>query len=595
MDSAPSAHPVPGGQKTWYLRLASGGVFGPVSLVTLVDWAKQGRVAAANEVSNDNAAWRPAHSVPELGMSWYIEAADGTLHGPFHRDAAELLAQGGRLGENPRVLPADEADLSKLHRPSPASRKPASSDPQDELDFGGRPAAAAKEDPSALLEERESLRLRVNDLEEQIRQMVRSAEKEARTQERQKEALRKTIAELRREHEDLKVATGTDDPASTAAALDEALETARREFDDEKAMLVQETDALRARIAELEAAATASDAADNTRIAELEGEMAAAKEEAAAARDAAATAESAVAAARGDASALRARITELEDEHGRLRREFAELLAASNERDSTFQRQLEEAKSEIEQTGAGEAGRQPAPADPGAGPALSGRFSIELAEFIAVFERVIEAEHEEFTAFQDAHLQRQSLLRERIAALHALLDSERTGQGGDAAEAAPVIVSSHEAARLRDELSSLRLLHRRAMRETGERERELSRRVRTLESSEARLQERLNESEGMRRRVQELSDQLRQSEQELDQERRMRKFEQEQAQQHQAEMARQIESLQRHNIASESIVVNTVDSALATPPSEAPPPEPTVPPPPRRFVAPPWMSRLRKN
>ena len=128
---------ISGGARTqWYLRLGDGGVFGPVSIATLVEWAKQGRVMASNEVSNDNQNWRPAASLEELGMSWYIETSNGSLHGPFNRSAADLLARDGRLGSDVKVVPAAEADLSKVCEPASASRKSAASDPQAELDFG---------------------------------------------------------------------------------------------------------------------------------------------------------------------------------------------------------------------------------------------------------------------------------------------------------------------------------------------------------------------------------------------------------------------------------------------------------------------------
>ena len=307
----------------WFLRLGDGGVFGPVSIATLVEWAKQGRVLAANEVSNDNSSWRPAASVEELGMTWYLESPGGALHGPFNRAAADLLARDGRLSEGARVIPASEADLSKLKTPA-AAKKSSAADPQGELDFGGGTVARAAGGD----DERESLRLQVNDLEEKLRQMVRNAEKEARSQERQKEALRKTIAELQREQEDLRQSTEAQtEMTDQTSAIEEALAAARQQFADEKAMADREADALRSEIGSL-----------NSRIAEFESKVAELETALAAANEATAAA---VQSGEDEIAALRARIGQLESESSTERdssevernRLQAQLVSVTSERD----------------------------------------------------------------------------------------------------------------------------------------------------------------------------------------------------------------------------------------------------------------------
>ncbi len=572
-----------GANAQWYLRLGDGGVFGPVSIATLVDWARQGRVMASNEVSNDNQNWHPAASLEELGMSWYIETASGALHGPFNRAAAELLARDGRLGSDVKIIPASEADLSKLCNPATPARNSAS-DPQGELDFGGG-AETAAESMESIRDERESLRLQVNELEEKLRQMVRNAEKEARAQERQKESLRKTIAELEREQEDLRQSIAANGQnADSNSSLEDALETARREFADEKAMLEREADALRSRIAELEAENTAAQDANAADCTRLQSELSAAKAELAAAiaeraqlqssaadcdrlqsELAAAKTELAAAVAEGaqlqssaaDCTRLQSELATAKTELESSRQEFAELLAASNERDAEYQRLIEEK----------EASQATAPDGTPIMGKMPPHLPVELAEAIDVIERVLAAEHDDFTAYRDATLKRQDMLRERVQSLRELRDA--ASDGVDSAETHTTgSARSFETSRLCDELDGLRLLHQRTVRQSEERERDLVRRVRSLESEETRLRARVSEADEINHRLRSATDSLHQREIELEQERYLRKVEQEQAQQVQKDLSARVEELERRINATadtelhpEAVIPSAVSSA----------------------------------
>ena len=75
--------------RNWFLRIASGTVFGPVSTQGLVTWAEQGRAQAGNAISTDRKTWLPAESLPDLEIAWYVEDDKGGLVGPFHRRVAE--------------------------------------------------------------------------------------------------------------------------------------------------------------------------------------------------------------------------------------------------------------------------------------------------------------------------------------------------------------------------------------------------------------------------------------------------------------------------------------------------------------------------
>ncbi|HAS82850.1 MAG TPA: hypothetical protein DCS43_09325, partial [Verrucomicrobia bacterium] len=68
--------------RQWFLKIEEGSVFGPSDMPTLVDWARQGRIAPGHQLSEDKKAWIPAERVPELDMVWMVELSDGSYYGP---------------------------------------------------------------------------------------------------------------------------------------------------------------------------------------------------------------------------------------------------------------------------------------------------------------------------------------------------------------------------------------------------------------------------------------------------------------------------------------------------------------------------------
>ena len=65
--------------------MEDGKVYGPAGIESLVDWAKDGRVAPTSFVSQDRKAWVPAQLMPELEMKWLVETEPGKVFGPFNR------------------------------------------------------------------------------------------------------------------------------------------------------------------------------------------------------------------------------------------------------------------------------------------------------------------------------------------------------------------------------------------------------------------------------------------------------------------------------------------------------------------------------
>ena len=246
--------------RNWFLRISSGTVFGPVSTQGLATWAAKGQVLAGNEISLDRKQWLLAETLAELDIAWYLEDGEGLLTGPFHRRVAEKLIATGHGGS--RLVAAAEADLSRLRAPAMPRAGATPAGGHLELDLEGAPpaeAAAAESTPAAWVEERESLRLRIAELETQTQNLLRAAEKETRTQNRQLENARKQIATLQAELEELRQLAA--DPAAPAAepaggnetaALEEALENARREIGDLRQAAERESDTQQARITELE-------------------------------------------------------------------------------------------------------------------------------------------------------------------------------------------------------------------------------------------------------------------------------------------------------------------------------------------------------
>ncbi len=86
-------------EATWKVKADDGSVFGPVSMSTLLAWARDGRLAASHVISADGKTWTPVASHAELSMDWIAEVSPGKFFGPIHRDALDELLRNGDIGE----------------------------------------------------------------------------------------------------------------------------------------------------------------------------------------------------------------------------------------------------------------------------------------------------------------------------------------------------------------------------------------------------------------------------------------------------------------------------------------------------------------
>ena len=87
----------------WFVRTEDGKVYGPASVASLAEWAKDGRVEPSCFVSSDRISWRPAQLMPELEMKWLVETEPGKFFGPFHRQVVSRLFRDGQVPEGAKA------------------------------------------------------------------------------------------------------------------------------------------------------------------------------------------------------------------------------------------------------------------------------------------------------------------------------------------------------------------------------------------------------------------------------------------------------------------------------------------------------------
>ena len=89
--------------RKWYVRTEDGKVYGPAEIGSLALWAKDGRIGPTAFVSQDRKSWMPAQLMPELEMTWLVEAEPGKVFGPFNRAVVIRLSRAGELPSKAKV------------------------------------------------------------------------------------------------------------------------------------------------------------------------------------------------------------------------------------------------------------------------------------------------------------------------------------------------------------------------------------------------------------------------------------------------------------------------------------------------------------
>ena len=291
----------------WFLRIAGGTVFGPVSTKGLIVWAEQGRIVPGNEVSNDRESWISAETVPELEMNWYVNAGAKT-EGPFNRTAAESFLKSGKAPADAKLINAKDVDPALLARrnepeaetevpkPAPEAKHSATgrhatvkiAEAKGEADARDRRIAEletalekqretvalarqAAKAQATLEDERDQLRKQMQELQAQMENFRSNAEKDAQKRERKLDALKQEMARLQQEQEAAKSHTMLELVPEDAAADEgedtrQAFDEFRRQAGDERRALERDAELLRARIQKLEAElARATTAAEEAR------------------------------------------------------------------------------------------------------------------------------------------------------------------------------------------------------------------------------------------------------------------------------------------------------------------------------------------
>ena len=104
----------------WFVRTEDGKVYGPASVASLAEWAKDGRVEPSCFVSSDRINWRPAQLMPELEMKWLVETEPGKFFGPFHRQVVSRLFRDGQVPEGAKAYRLHEFAIDE--DPPPVER-----------------------------------------------------------------------------------------------------------------------------------------------------------------------------------------------------------------------------------------------------------------------------------------------------------------------------------------------------------------------------------------------------------------------------------------------------------------------------------------
>ncbi len=619
--------------RSWFLRIASGVVFGPVPTKALRLWAEQGRVQPGNEISLDRKNWIPAPSLEELDIVWYLEDNQGNLTGPFNKRAAEKLIADGRVGEGTSIVHKDDADLAHLVRPAMENRrkKPAGGDP--ELDFGAEDEAALA-DENALRTECEGLRLRISVLEKSQKQLLAAAEKECKSHERQLEAERSKVSKLEAELEEARLAeaaainaaksVSTQQEAANAKAkgkVEAALEEVKAKYEADIAELeAKHKDELAAAEAKREAAIAqleakhkeeleSSEAKREAAIAELKAkhqselETADAKRKAAIAeleakhKDELAAAESQretdlaelEAKHKEEFSASDAALVEVNAKHKAAIAELAtthkdELAAMEAKHEAAVAgltakleeetKKLEELQKEYSEllvfSNDRDAQAETRIAE------LSRRPQISIS---GEADKVFASEIEYLNSLFDEGQKRQKQVRERIDELVAL----RSGGLADAAERQAKMRAEKAAIdRSKEEINNLRLENARNVKHAEAREQELQRRIRLLEIELSQTKESARDADELRERIANLTDAVNDRDQIIVRERQERAAEHQQLEQAQQALLQRLETLEKP----------AAEHAETEKPETEEKPKSETPPPSRKklFHATPWMS-----
>jgi len=531
--------------RQWFLKIAEDTIFGPVTTRSLILWAEQGRILPGHVVSEDRTSWKPAEDLPELGLEWFIEDSLNNLRGPLNKLAAEAFLAGGKAPEGARLVPAAEADLSRLrtltdpihaetertlplaapkrdaaaaHDPAIAALKQENTALQQELETARKAQTKSQADHDARLatlqQELDTLRAAVPPPETADR--IAALEQTCQAKERQIAAFIQTISGLKQQLESLRSASDPI-PDETAANIRDALAQAEAQ-----------RDAALARLRDLEAEQATRQAAAPTPPDETAIQLRAALAEAENQRDAALSELKNLQAAPAPAPAVPD--TETTAHLAQLEQDFAELLTASNERDLAAGTRISDLEAQLARPMAGPS------------PEFLQIYDLLIGE-VQALQTTLDEERAWVARQRELNTARQEALQKRMQALCRLL-----GQDPDELRRNALRETNNtSSARFQAELGSIKANYQQELQKAAEREADLERRLRQFEAQDARMRAQVSESERQNRRTEQLLEDQRRTEQMLAQERKTRLADQEQFNAAQEALLRRIDELERGN------------------------------------------------
>lgn len=450
---------------SWHLRVGDNTQYGPVPLTKLIEWAREGRIVPGNHLSSDRRTWLPAEQIPELEMHWLVVDANGKSSGPYNRAAIESLIRHQQIPADTRLIDMSAKttpDVSNVKAPPP-------------------PASGSETDPAAIRDTAPPSDPETPDPSPEPVQPASGMTGKIRKADNQSDA---------QDH-----AAGAPPPGlqPDGTSREQALlETKRREQAAERRRNERRIKHLQSRIEKLtEERDDALHAAksipeltlENQNLAEQLATMQQSLEAQAAAWDAA---QKAVGESQSDPENIRKLTEALETE----RLDHAQTLQFANERDVALRKEIEALEQRLANS---EADRN------AAHPAGDAVFPEPL---ISLMRNWLAEDREQALHWRDRVNARQDALQT------TLRDWSRTQM-----TARSDTPSGSDAER---QLEELRAEHIKATSAARERERELLRRVRMLESQEIHLREQLRPLETAADNPRQLQERLRQSEQNLD-------------------------------------------------------------------------------
>ncbi len=210
-----------GDDKHWLVKNEQGETFGPVDFETLKLWAKDGRLAPTNTLSEDATIWNAITQYPALEMDWVAEVSPGAFYGPIHKLALEALQKEGAL----------PANAVTFQRPLPV-RSAAKTQPIAAICSVPPPPPTIDTDVLRALERQLDLeRQRSHDSVKALQQVeARAAETAARAETAERALERQLDLERQRSHDSVKALQQVEERVAATAARAETAEKAHQHY-----------------------------------------------------------------------------------------------------------------------------------------------------------------------------------------------------------------------------------------------------------------------------------------------------------------------------------------------------------------------------